>query len=443
MGRYLVKSHLEFETIQMDRITQNWGAPLNPLRTLDPNIDSSVLLASPGQLEINASAEVALNMEEASLDELCALKAKALQRQQQRLETLCASVEARDATTSDTSVQLKTLEEVASQRLDTLTPRTSITLQTLEEGAVQWLDKFCASMKTGNVTTSDIPIRLQTIEEGAGQGIDKLCTTMEARDAVVSDILARLKILEDGAVLREKKFQADIVALKEQHVEELLELQDDINKKHAEEMLEVRNKQEKQEREFERLGSIVARLEHSFSCTKQDVHYEELSSACQVKLNDLELWANRQVQSLETENLAQLGTCVRNHQGSMSEHKPCQDSFKEHTWNDVDKFRQEKDQLREEIASLKIDISGLDQKLESYMIQAVGWKEHQEDSLSQAETDASNSEQSCQGVQALYDKLAVPATDPTASAEIDCNPRLQALLLRVRSQEAAANSCSS
>jgi hypothetical protein len=423
---------------------------------------------------------------------LRARKAQALQQQRQRLDTLCASVDSvccyastcdtsRDAAASDTSVDLQAPEEVASQRLDALTSDISITLQTLETGAVQWLDKFSASMKRGDGTISDTSIRSQTLEEGAFQGIEKLCATMEARDAVVSNILTRLKILEDGAVSREMKFQSDIVTLKEQHFEELVELRNDFNKKHVEELLEIRNKQAKQE---ESLGAIVTELEQLLPCTKEDLQHEQLNEAWQVKFNELQVWAKRQVESLETECLAPLGTLVRQMHVNMSEHKLCHDSFKEHMQNDLERLKQEKDQLHEEIAPLKIDMSGLGQKVESYMIQAVGWKEHQEKRLSEAESNASNvmvffedlhalcaaldaklesdriqaavwkehqekrlsqvesNASNMEGVQPLCDKLAGvdPATDPTASSQIDCNPRLQALLQKVRSQEDAVSS---
>jgi hypothetical protein len=442
MGRDLVNWPLEFETTERDRITQDCGALLNAIRPMDSNLDTSALLGSPSQLDFNASTEVAANMQEADLNDLRTLRAKALQKQ-------------------------------------------------------QWLDTLCASMKTGDATTSDISIRLQTLEQGAVQGIDKLCATMEARDAVISDILNRLKVLEDGAALQESKFQSDLVAVKEQHVQELLELRNDFNKKQAEELLEIRNEQEKQEQQFEKLGSIVIELEQLFSCTKQNLHHEQLNAAWQVKFDELQLWANRQVQSLETEYLSPLGTLVRKMQCSLSEHKQCVDSFMEQMQNDFEKFKEEKDQLREEIAPLKINISGLDQKLrscvirveeckehqvksvknvmqyfqdvhalcagldqkmESHMIQAVGCKENQEKSLSQTESNASNIEKSCQAAQALhwyhvgrrrsdsrtpsggcstapsptsYD----PARDPTARSKNDCSPRLQALLQRARSRE--------
>jgi hypothetical protein len=423
----------------MGRITQECGAPLNAVRTLDSKLD------------FNASTEVAANKQEACLNDLRALKAKALQQAQQRLDALCVLVSPRDAT-----------------------PRSSPRSTTSDTSKhVQSLD---ASMKTGDATTSDISVRLQTLEEGAVQGIDKLCATMEARDAVLSDILARLKILEEGAVVREMTFQSDLVALKEQHVQELSELRRDFKKKQVEELLDIRKEQEKQEHQFEKLGSIVTELEQLFSCTKQNLQHEQLNADWQVKFNELQLWANRQVQCLETEYLAPFGTLLRQMQGSMSEHKRCHDILKQQVRNDVERFKHERDQLREEIAPLKIDISGLGQKLLSCIIRAEEYKEHQEKRLSHAESNvlqyfedvhafiqavgckehleerifqaesksnASNIEQCTLAHLALYDELAsVSATDPTARSEIDCNPRLQALLLRARSREPATRSCS-
>jgi hypothetical protein len=264
--------------------------------------------------------------------------------------------------------------------------------------------------------------------------------------------------------------------LKEQHVEDLLELRNDFNKKQAEELLEIRNEQAKQEIQAERLVSIVTELEQLFVCSKQDLQPEQLNAAWQDKFNELRVWANGQVQSLETEfadlrssldKCLPLGTLVREMQSNISEHKRCLDSFEEQVRNDLEMSEQGKDQLRKDIVSLKSGLSGLDQKLESYMIhseectedqekrlsqaesdasnvlqsfrcvqsvcvaldqklddymiQAKGCKEHQEERLSQAESSASNVTQCAQGAPALYDKQVSidTATDPTMRSQID------------------------
>jgi chromosome segregation ATPase len=323
--------------------------------------------------------------------------------------------------------------------------------------------------------------RLPNLEEGR---IDTLCTSMEAQDAAISSISTRLKILEEGAVSQLKKFESDLAALREQHGEDLLKLRNDINKKQIEELLEIRNEQQKQELQAERLVSIVTELEQLYACTKQDLQHEQLNAACQEKFNELQVWANHQVQNLETEmadlrssldKCMPLGTLVLDMQRSIAEHRRCHDSLKEQVETDLERFEKEKDQLREEIAPLKIDVSGLkievpvldqkmqgyviklegyteqqekrlsqaesnasnaiqsfqdvqalcvglDQKLESHIIQAEGCKEDQERRLSQAESNVSNAVQSCQDVQALCDKLAsaVPAADPTGRSQIAC-----------------------
>jgi hypothetical protein len=305
----------------------------------------------------------------------------------------------RDATTS----RLQLLGEGAVQRL-------TLRLQTLEEGAVQRLDTLYASMKAGEATTSDIAIRLQALEDGAAQRIDTLCASMEARDATTADIATRLKIVAEGAVLQEKRFQADLVAFREQHVEDLSELRNEFNKKQTEELLEIRNEQEKQEVQAERLVSIVTDLEQLFLCTKRDLQLEQLNATWQDKFNELRVWANGQVQSLETEladlrssldKCLPLGTLVREMQSSMSENKRCHDSFEKKVRNDLEVSEQGKDKLHKEIVCLKSDFSGLDQKLVSYMIQIQECKEHQEKRLSQAESDASIVMQSFEDVHAV------------------------------------------
>jgi hypothetical protein len=254
---------------------------------------------------------------------------------------------------------------------------------------------------------------------------------MEARDAVTSNISTRLRILEEGAVSQQKKLQSDLDALKVQNIEDLLELRNDFNKKKEEELSEIRNERKKQDLQVESLVSIVTELELLFLCTKQELQHEPLDAACQNKVNELHLWANHQVQNLETQvadlrnsldKCLHLGTLVREMQCSMSEQKRCHDSLKEQVQNALERFGQEKGQWCREIAPLKIDGSGLHQKLESCMIEAEGCKKHQEKKLSQAESNASNFKNSFQAAPALYDKLLsfVPAPDKSGGSQIAC-----------------------
>jgi hypothetical protein len=168
-----------------------------------------------------------------------------------------------------------------------------------------------------------------------------------------------------------------------------------------------------------------------FLCTKQDLQHEPLDAACQNKVNEPHLSASHQIQNLETQvadlrssldKCLPLGTLVQEMQCSMSEQKRCHDSLKEQVQNALERFGQEKGQSCQEIAPLKIDASGLHQRLESYMIEAEGCKKHQEKKLSQAESNASNFKHSFQAAPALYDKLLsfVPAPDPSRRSQIAC-----------------------